>query len=403
MCMLLKNINVERESIIMFLFAIIPILDLYYFANTPFTYSDVVILISIFLTLFSKRKTYHIFTGWYLLYWLYAALHLIFFHPPFKLTYLVPGGMAFCMFSLGFYVLVSNLNIEKFNKYLNVVFGVSSVFFLFQFIVCHITGHYISCLLPIANRLNYGTFTYNELVAYQSQVFSRCSSLFAEPSYWAQYCLLVLCVEFFCPPKINRLYTKMSLFIIVIILMIQSGAGVVGLALLIVLKIYYIVLIQKNSKIKRNFFFFIPLIFLGLFLYLRSKIGETVLDRVDNATVGQEISDRSMYLRSFAGWDYLSTIDFTSLLYGSSKTMLVSDSENDLFFNGVTYCIVSHGLLGFIFLTLFYISNIKCNVFLSRVSLMLLLVIGLMEAIFLGPIMLLLTALIVSKSKEKVQ
>lgn len=391
----------DKLNIFMLLLAVYPVLNLYYFGGTSFYLPQV---ITIFLVIYSLFKMKPIMRGIpfaYLLCWIYIAFHDIFFVSPFKFTKLLPGGVNFFLFSLGWILFTNNFDIKKFRKYVNYVFFFAAILFLYQNIAYYVLGQETSVILPLSNHLNYGEFTFSELQVHQKTRFAgRFSSIFAEPSYWAQYCVIALCLELFCEENKDKLFTKTALLISIVLLAIQSGVGVLCLGLLIIIKLYQIVFINKDRRKVGYLITLLPIVCYAAYLYISSDIGQSLVERGNDISTIQGDGGRSSFLRLFYGWEYLATQPIEYVLFGANKIISIS-SDGDSFFNCASYFTLIHGVIGFVLLIFFYYTSARKNGLLAIVSALTLLSISMMEAIYLNPIMLILTVMVVGNQKYK--
>lgn len=99
-----------KQNIYMLVLAIYPVLNLYYFGSTSFYLPQVITILLLLYTLFKARPFMRIVPCVYLLCWGYVAFHDIFFVAPFKFTKLIPGGINFFLFSIGWALFASNFD-----------------------------------------------------------------------------------------------------------------------------------------------------------------------------------------------------------------------------------------------------------------------------------------------------
>ena len=384
----------------MLLLAVYPVLNLYYFGSTSFYLPQVFTILLLLYSIFKAKPTMRIVPGVYLLCWAYVAFHDIFFLAPFKFTKLIPGGVNFFLFSIGWALFASNFDIKKLRKYVFYVFIIAALLFLYQNIAHYVLGHETSVILPISNHLNYGDFTFGELQTHQKTNFGgRFSSIFAEPSYWAQYCVVALCLELFCEENNGKLFSKKALLISIVLLAVQSGVGVLCLGLLIIIKLYQIIFINRNLSKVIYLILLLPVVCYAVYAYVSSDIGQALVERGNNISTVQGDGGRSSFLRLFYGWEYLADQPLEKLLLGANEIIGIS-SDGDTFFNCASYFTLMHGILGFSLLVLFYFFSARKNGLLAVASALTLLAISMMEAIYLSPIMLLLTVMVVADQKN---
>lgn len=394
------NIKDGKLNIYMLVLAIYPVLNLYYFGSTTFYLPQVITILLLLYSLFKARPFIRIVPCVYLLCWGYVAFHDIFFVYPFKFTKFIPGGINFFLFSIGWALFASNFDIKKLRKYVYYVFVIAAVLFLYQNIAYYVLGQGTSVILPISNHLNYGDFTFSELQIHQRTRFAgRFSSFFAEPSYWAQFCVVTLCLELFCEENKSKIFSRKALLIAIVLLAIQSGVGVLCLGLLMLIKLYQIVFVNKDTSKIGYLIVLLPVVFFAAYVYISSDIGQALVERGNNISSVQGDGGRSSFLRLFYGWEYLAVQPFDILLFGANEFIGIS-SDGDSFFNCASYFTLMHGILGFSLLVLFYFFRARKNGLLAVASALTLLAISMMEAIYLSPIMLLLTVMVVAPQKK---
>lgn len=394
------NIKDGKQNIYMLVLAIYPVLNLYYFGSTSFYLPQVITILLLLYTLFKARPFMRIVPCVYLLCWGYVAFHDIFFVAPFKFTKLIPGGINFFLFSIGWALFASNFDINKLRNYVYYVFVIAALLFLYQNIAHYVLGQETSVILPISNHLNYGEFTFGELQIHQKTNFGgRFSSFFAEPSYWAQYCVVALCLELFCEENKSKIFSRKALLIAIVLLAIQSGVGVLCLGLLMLIKLYQIVFVNKDTSKIWYLIVLLPVVFFAAYVYISSDIGQALVERGNNISSVQGDGGRSSFLRLFYGWEYLAVQPFDILLFGANEFIGIS-SDGDTFFNCASYFTLMHGILGFSLLVLFYFFRARKNGLLAVASALTLLAISMMEAIYLSPIMLLLTVMVVAPQEK---
>lgn len=381
--------------------AVYPVLNLYYFGSTSFYLPQFITILFFLTSLFKTKPIMHIVPLIYLLGWGYVAFHDIFFVSPFKFTKLIPGGINFFLFSISWALFASNFDINKLRKYVFNIFLIAALLFLYQNVAYYVLGQGTSVILPISNHLNYGDFTFSELQIHQKTRFAgRFSSIFAEPSYWAQYCVVALCLELFCEENKGKIFSKKALLISIVLLAIQSGVGVLCLGLMLIIKLYQIIFINKDTSKVKYLILLLPVVSYAAYVYISSDIGQALVERGNHISAAQGVGGRSSFLRLFYGWEYLASQPFDSLLLGANKFIGISSDDNS-FFNCASYYTLMHGIIGSSFLVLFYFTSAKKNGLLAVASALVLLLISMMEAIYLSPIMLILTVTVVASQKRK--
>lgn len=397
----IKIIKEDKLNIYMLLLAIYPVLNLYYFGSTSFYIPQVITMFLVMYSLFRMKPIIRVIPFAYWLCWAYISFHDIFFVAPFKYTKLIPGGVNFFLFSIGWALFTCNFEVEKLRKYVNYVFFFAATLFLYQNIAYYVLGQETSVILPFSNHLNYGEFTFGELQFHQKTRFAgRFSSIFAEPSYWAQYCVMALCLELFCEENKDKLFTRTAMLISIVLLAIQSGVGILCLGLLITIKFCQIIFVNKHKSKIGNLIALLPIIGCAAYLYISSDIGQSLVERGNDISTVQGAGGRSSFLRLFYGWEYLSKQPIENVFWGANEMIGIS-SDSETFFNCASYFTVIHGILGLVLLVIFYYTCAKKNGLLAIVSALTLLSISMMEAIYLNPIMLILTVIVVGNQKTR--
>lgn len=390
----------DRLNIYMLVLAVYPVLNLYYFGGTSIYLPQVITVLLFIYSLFKTKPIMRVVPWAYVLCWAYVAFHDIFFVFPFKITKLFPGGINFFLFSIAWALFASYFDIKKFRKYVYYVFLFAAVLFLYQNIMYYVLGQGTSLILPVSDHLNYGDFTFSELQYHQKTRFEgRFASIFAEPSYWAQYCVVALCLELFSEENQTKLLSRKALLISIVLLAIQSGVGVLCLGLLMIIKLCQIVFVNKDISKLKYLVALLPVVLGAAYVYISSDIGQALVERGNNISSVQGEGGRSSFLRLFYGWEYLANQPIDTLIFGAEEFRSIS-ADGDSFFNCASYFTLMHGVLGFSLLVLFYFISAKKNGLLAVTSALILLSISMMEAIYLTPIMLILTVLVAVPHKQ---
>jgi len=277
---------------------------------------------------------------------------------------LLPGGFAFCMFSLQLGYGTKLFDINYLYKYLRIISVVSIVVLVLQDLSYYAIGYRFSGLLPFG-KLTDG-LPISVLIHIQNHMDRSCS-IFREPAHVATFLLVVLAIELFWKGQ-GRLYTRFSIFLGVGLLVLRSGNGLLGLSLLAIVKFYYYI---KKNKSKYGF---ISLIFgvicsvVVVHYYGTTETGAETMERVSEF----ENNERSKsYIRIYRGFVLLSDSPGYVKIFGTnnegilkitrtSKAAYLFDGHNeqaDLYFNGIQSIILHDGFVG---LSLFLIYIFSC-------------------------------------------
>ena len=303
-----------------------------------------------------------------------------------------PGGWQFFLFILGIIGGVIYFDIKLLSKYMRWVVLISAVLFWIQFLLMLTTGSKQYCFVPnLTGAFTYEGMTYSQLIAHHLAGERPCS-IFMEPSYMAYYYIVYLILIWFYGSRQYKWLSKEALFVCITLIALKSGSGIVGLAILIVIKMLYIFWI---SNVKRRFFLvltIVPVILGAAYIYIGSEEGQKMLLRSNEfSTEGS-----SGYTRAVGGYLMFESLSPNEKLVGITDAVkrfsIVTNNGNLVFFaNGVQTILLSLGFIGAI-LFLFYYLNLYCKVsLLYKVSIIILLVMGMSESCYLNSYMIMLT------------
>lgn len=396
--------NIRRAA--MLLLALFPILQYYALpVSLPFSIGEVLLLLfSIYvLSRFNTKQVWH-FPKHYVTYWAYCAV-IIFITSGFKVSYLLPGGLAMCMFSLFFAAFAFVFDEEYLLRFFRYMFIPLSAFFVIQEISFRATGTRITWHLPIASETAYyGGLTFEQLESVQAWG-ERSSSLFVETAYFAEFLLMHLCLEFFGKQGRDKLYNYYSIAIILVLLFVRSGSGMMGLAFLGIVKL---ISYQRQSKSGRSWIILlltIPVLLFAATKYVQSEVGSSVMDRQ------KEITNQSgsAYDRMFRGFEIYEVMPTVNKIIGINVDELrESDSYNGvetvkegMLLNGLQFALVSKGLIGLAIFLMFFVAIFKNSNILTKSALGLLLVMSLIESVYFSHHMLILTLIALNAKRNQ--
>ena len=389
----------------MLLLAIFPLLKYYALTvSLPFSIGEVLLLLfSVYvLSRFNAKKVWH-FPKHYVTYWAYCAV-IVFITSGVKVSYLLPGGFSMCMFSLWFATFAFVFDEDYLLRFFRNMFIPLAVFFVIQEISFRATGTRITWHLPIASETAYyGGLTFEQLESVQAWG-ERSSSLFMEPAYFAEYLLLHLCLEFFGEEGRNKLFNKYIIAIVLVLLLLKSGTGLVGLAFLGTLKLISYNKTQKSWKSRALTLVLLPALYIGATYYVSTEIGSGMLKRQN------ELTDQSgsSYERIFRGLELYDAMPFPNKIIGiDSSTFRETSNYNGvetlkegMLFNGFQTVLITKGLLGLLLLFAVYVPIYRRSNILTKSSLGLLLLLSWIESVYLMPAMLILTLIAFEEKKQ---
>lgn len=391
-------------KIVMLLLALYPIMG-YYSGPAGLTYANILTIILVVVSfLKNSKKSFLVYPKYYLVFWIYAALALVFFTvSSFKITFLIPGGISFFLWSLAFGLTLRYFNFDALKKYLYIVFFIASTVLIVQEVMTFITGSRFIAFLPLSEELTIGA-SYSEW----KQVLlsaNRSSSLFSEPSYFALYSLPILAIELFYGKGEKKFFTPFSFYIIAVLIILRSGVGFVGIFFLLLIKTLTFL---KSSTFKRILLliFFSLIVAFAVKEYITSEIGKNVLGRIDEF----DTENSSAYLRVIRGYLVYDYMPWMNKVFGIWPDdllkmhipffdMEVAKSSN-LYFNGVQTALIRVGIVGTLLLLIVYIDIYKKNIPLSKVLIWTFLLFALMDQMYMSTTMLIFTTIAAHFKRE---
>lgn len=390
-----------RERVAMFLLAAYPILEYYKLLSTPFSYATFLGTVLFFITIILHPNLINC-PKTYLLFWAYAAIQIYFVAGIDGWSDYLPGGITLVIFSLSMLGFVASFRLKTLYYFLTRIWGFAAILFFIQLIIFYITGQKISVFLPLAPETTYCGFTYAELVFRHQQmadsVIQRFCSFFCEPSYFAQYSLILLVIELFWSKNRYVVFTKYSLILVLVIVLIQSGVGLLGLGIVGVMKLIDLVFVTKQKKYYILLAVLVPLTVFGISSFLDSNSGSYVAGRISELTTMDGSNESSV--RIYYGWFLLDSFSPEQKLFGTSRNY-IHDLVDDVFINGAQTVVGTMGWVAVLLLLLFYILNIRGKGHIPIIIGILLLYVFLIESIYLTGFMLLCTVIIIGIKPQK--
>ena len=380
----------------MALLALYPVLG-FYGTSFGIELGQMTLFMGLLLVFFKRGLVLNKIDGHYIAYWAYIAIIYILLADKVKVSLLIPGGVAFFVWSVLLWLLAPYFDFQIFKKYLRIVACISIVVFLLQELLFMLYSFRFSALLPISDRF-YGQLSYVDMVLHQ-QSARRSSSLFLEPAYFADFLLLSLTIEIFSNKIKNRICKVIIFLHIIVIFWLASGSGLFGL--LVIILLWLIKGRTKKSKLLTWFIISLPFLVYALYWYSQTAIGTEVISR--QSELSQQ--DTSGYARIFRGYDVYVTLPLINQIFGSPFSLLAShaasigiDIEQGAWtFNGFQQVLMLYGIIGISLLIWFYKKQYTSGDTLSQVFIWLLLYLSMIEYIYLAPIMFIITLFLISR------
>lgn len=378
------------KKVSMLLLALLPMLA-WYAIPFPLGLGYALVLFLSVYTIARNSFKINVFPVSFWIVFAYVSIMWMYHYNFAMFTLLPPGGWVFFIFFLALVWGVINFDHQYLEKYMRWVVLISAALFWIQFAQRVMTGSYL-CFVPnLTGAFTYEGMSYAEVVAFQSYGTRPCS-IFLEPSYMAHYYITYLAIVWFDSDNQKKWINKEIILIILSIIALKSGSGMVGLAIILIVKIFTL---YWNANAKRRFMLImliIPIVAISVNTYIDSEIGQDILSR------SKELSTdgTSGFTRVVSGYMMFDQLKANEQMFGISDFrdkfgILQNDGTLRFFANGVQTILLSLGYIGALFYLFFYTSLFRKSNLASRMCIIILLVMSLLESNYLNPYMMLLT------------
>lgn len=383
--------NMPLNKVAMLLLALFPLLH-WYDIGLPIGLGEVLMILLSFVAIATGKFRRDAYPLLFIVVWAYVAINWYHYNVTSDLKSLLPGGIVFFIFVINVGSSVSLFNIDYLQKYMKWVVIIATSIFIFQFFLLHLTGAQF-CFVPnLTGHFLYEDLTYDQLSAKQLNDNMPCA-FFLEKSYMAYYMVIYLCLELFSGKGKEKLFSKLSIIIIITLLLLQSGSGIVGMVIpvsAIFLKHYW----QKGGVAIISFFLTIPIFALIVLLYASTDMGAAMLGRHEELVT----DGTSGFTRVLLGYTFYDKLEPMEKLFGISVAdindlVYLSYADKKFPLNGIQAPLVQLGLIGLIAWALFYLQLFVKNNALGRACVLVYVVFSAIEVTYLGPYMTLLTVI----------
>ena len=300
------------------------------------------------------------------LFWIYIGVaYFITNLNYFKISNFIPGGFSFCSMIFTLVVCLRYLDFNRLKTYYKFAVICFSILLIIQEVVYETVGIrplFILPNLPLANGQDI-----EGLIVGQTTL-ARSSACFREPAHLAVYILPVLFFELFDTKKKDStnesFLTSLGVFLIIILVILRSGNGFLGLSFLLFIK--FIKYYKNNSSFTKLVVIFLvsPFMLFGIIEYTQSEHGSEILERAKG--VGFNENSES-YDRTFRGYRLYIEFPVTNMIMGMSQNQLSSfirhsdvrnqflvNGEDDTYMNGIQNVLIHYGIIGLVlYLSLF--------------------------------------------------
>ena len=390
-----------QTSVAMFLLAAYPLLTTYVSAYN-LNYGEIALALFLVISVIISRSLTNIsFPKGYILFWALVSIALIVNSGSFRITYLIPGGIAFTLFSLNVGNISGYFNNNKLRKYITIIFLLSVVVYFFQILNLVPAEYKNTFILPISDHIGYDGYDLNELRDLRWDNTRPCS-FFLEPAYYAQFILIFLTIELFRMKNANKICTLLSVVAIALLVVLRSGLGMVGLAIILITKFF--VYFKNSNKARLYFLFIISIALIIVFYFAQSVTGVELLARTEEL----ETEGSSGFVRLLQGYYIYNALPVVNKFIGCDVSMLESmqlpfvtyvNNEAILFTNGFSTLLIRTGLLGALILVYVYVQLFKNGNLLAKAIIVLLLTMSLVEQVYINSSMLVCTIIAYKNQK----
>lgn len=307
-------------------------------------------------------------------------------------TLFPPGGWIFFIFTLALIwgVVAFNLNLLK--KYMRWIVIISGVLFWIQLILLETTGSPHFCFVPnLTGAFNYEDFTYADIVK-RHLSGQLPSSIFLEKSYLAYYFLTYLALIWFETKEKRKMFSKEIIFVIATLIASRSGTALIGFSILLSIKVFSMFWTANIGRRILLIALLIPMIAGSIYLYVDTEMGQEMLNRTG------ELSSEgtSGYTRVVGGYMMFDQLSPEEKIFGIPDArerfgFIASKGTYVFYVNGIQSILLNLGYIGALVYLLFYVNLFRKVSITSKMSIIVLLIMSLLEANYLNPYMMLLT------------
>lgn len=380
----MMNISYNKVKIInkitMFLWALYPILG-WYSSFTSFSLGMLILLLLSLSAICNGKVNNTVFPFIFYIVWFYVALNYYGYASLSDIKSYLPGGFPFCIFVFSLIGGIVYYNQEYLKKYMSWLVKLSIFLFWVQ-ILLSIEGTRV-CFVPnIGLDFLYEDMSYAQIKA--RHLIGMPCSFFLEKSYMAYYLCTYLCFELFDERGKKVIMTKFSMIIILTLLMLRSGSGMLGMAVIIIAKILTYLNCMSSAK-KIVYFFLCTCFFVGsIWVYIQTESGSEILGRTEELTT----EGTSGFTRVAAGYFMYANMPLENQIFGMDRaTFLNTDTtfyhDETLYLNGVQNILITLGIVGLVLYILFYSFLFSKGSVVSRVAILVFLLFSLLEFTYL--------------------
>lgn len=368
-----------------YLVCLYPLLSMYSFWNSSFSYADVLSFIFLFVMILNRPKiqfkvSFLIILGLIITHFIFLCM----FYDNIQISQMF--GSTFRLLLIYFLISIKNhyFESEKGIKIFIVVSIIATIYLIIQYIMSKF-GVYLSGGIPGLNILRENVYSYiNDVTKYD--LVYRARSIFEEPAHYCQYIVVAINLLLYkC--EYNKKNILITLFLIFGVILSMS---LLGWALTIISLIVW--LSSKRVKHYKKLIILL-LIILSPILFVFFTNSSYV---------------KNVYIRKFVDQSILEDDRFSSfgqVLKGKTLSEIIFGHgliKTETYINGIPRIIYTYGLLGLLIIILLYLLYLRKtkNSEISKALLFLLAVLTFSSEIIFGKY--LVTYLIFCESKKRI-
>ena len=376
------------------LLVIFPILNIYCLPGSSWPISYILTILVFMYSLSRKGKLNFKLPCGFKSYWIYISIIYILFAHNFGLGLFIPGGYSFFMWIIFFWLCNNFLDYSEFKKYYRIIFIGCSVAFLFQEFCYYTNGVRPLFMLPLPF---YGVDKL-EIITNQ-MLLDRSSCFFIEPSHFAQFTIPLLAIEIFDNSK-NKIINYFSVYIILILLLLQSGNGLVGVLVLLTIRMLTYFRQSKGRYKYLSYLAFIPIALFCVYKYLETEIGNGIMERVSGMGLSEDAEGATRIIKGFLlyleipsvnkifGYHIDAIEDFATSSRLSYLFVSKISGEYELYLNGFQHVLIINGIIGMTLFMRVWLGLFVCNNLLSKSLVIIFIILLFISNQYIGQMML---------------
>lgn len=337
--------------------------------------AQIVLFITIVFSLIGKEKNDFYLSKYLFAFLFYMSINQVLLSSDLSLSSVFSIAIPGFALAISFYPFKSSY--DYFILVYKILVFISVAVFFMQEAAFYIRGERIDGLLDFLPLMQRGPLDDSAYIS-SLRIAPRSSSIFLEPSHFAEYIAPLLAIELFKNTKVNI----WALGLTITLLLLRSGNGMIILSLIWIIWVFQRIRYTKGviTKLLVLTFIFATTISIVTF-YIKSEIGIAMVERT------QGLSDStSAFMRIYRGYIVYNELPLFNQIFGLNSDNLDSTitwlglsqyfEEGDLYFNGIQYILLTGGVIGLVLFLLFIHSIYNHNNILGKTILLLLVVLS---------------------------